>query len=157
MTEGNVPPPPPPPDPAGTVPPATTPAPVGSVPYATPGVGTSGYPGPYMGPAPTQDDRTMAMLAHLLSIFAGFLGPLIIWLIKKDQSPFVDDQGKEALNFQLTLLIGYIVGIVTACFIIGYLLILVLWVLAIVFGIMGALAANKGTAYRYPFNIRMVK
>jgi len=53
-----------------------------------------------------QEDKTMAMLCHLLGILTAFLGPLIIWLVKKDQSPFVDDQGKEALNFQITLVIA---------------------------------------------------
>jgi uncharacterized protein len=152
MTESNqIPPPPPPPSPSdpGTGTPAT------SLPYQP--VGGSGYPGPYVGPPPTKDDKTMAMLAHLLSIFLGFLGPLIIWLIKKDQSPFVDDQGKEALNFQLTLLIAYIVGVVTACFIVGWFIFMAAWIAGIIFGIMGAMAANRGEAYRYPFNIRFIK
>src|SRR2546423_4278523 len=78
--------------------------------------------GGYAGPAPDEDSKTMAMLAHLLGIL-GFLGPLIIWLIKKDQSPFVNDQGKEALNFHLTLLIGIIVGIATACLGVGFVII----------------------------------
>ncbi|HTL31303.1 MAG TPA: DUF4870 domain-containing protein, partial [Tepidisphaeraceae bacterium] len=58
---------------------------------------SGGYPGPYVGPPPDKDSKTMALLCHLLPIFTGFLGPLIIWLIKKDSSPFVDDQGKESL------------------------------------------------------------
>ncbi|MGB7156519.1 MAG: DUF4870 domain-containing protein [Tepidisphaeraceae bacterium] len=156
MTEGNeIPPPPPPPSDPAAGSPAGAGAPAPGLPYQTPG--STGYPGPYVGPAPTKDDNTMAMLCHLLSIFTGFLGPLIIWLIKKDQSPFVDDQGKEALNFQLTLLIGYIVGVVTACLIIGYLLIMAVWVVSIIFAIMGTIAANKGVAYRYPINIRFIK
>src|SRR4051812_11305473 len=120
-------PPTPAPDPApaagaGVPPPASDPqaqpqAPLG---YQTPG--TSSGPTPYTGPAPTPDDKTMAMLAHLLGIVTGFVGPLIIWLVKKDQSPFVDDQGKEALNFQLTLLIGWLVASVTAAFCIGFFL-----------------------------------
>ena len=98
----------------------------------------------------------MALLAHLLGIFLGFIGPLIIWLIKKDQSPFVDDQGKEALNFQLVMLIAWVVGGATACFGIGFILIFGAWICTIVFGILGAMEANKGVAYRYPFNLRMV-
>ena len=150
MTEENVPPPPPPPDP-------TTPAPAtaGTVPYATPG-GT-GYPGPYVGPAPDKDSKTMAMLSHLLGILIGFLGPLIIWLMKKDASPFVDDQGKEALNFQLTLLIGYIIAGATSCIFIGMLIFPVVWIVGLILGIMGAMKANEGTAYRYPVNIRFIK
>ena len=159
MTQGDPIPPPPPSDPFGS--PAGPPPPPTGAPgvpaYASPGTGAAGgYPNAYMGATPDQDSKTMGMLAHLLGIFLGFIGPLIIWLIKKDQSPFVDDQGKESLNFQLTVLIGYLIGGATSCLFIG-LLILVIWVLSIVFGIMGAIAANKGEAYRYPFNIRMIK
>jgi uncharacterized Tic20 family protein len=146
MTEGNVPPPPPPP---------SDPTPATSLPYQP--VGGSGYPGPYVGPEPDKDSKMMGMLAHLLSIFLGFLGPLIIWLIKKDTSPFVDDQGKEALNFQLVMLIAWLVGGATACFGIGLIVIFGAWLCTIIFGILGALEANKGNAYRYPFNIRFVK
>lgn len=110
----------------------------------------------YAGSAPTQDEKTMAMLAHLLGIF-GFIGPLIIWLIKKDQNPFVNDQGKEALNFHLVMLIGYVAGIILSFFCIGFLVILAVWVCSLIFSIMGAMKAKEGIAYRYPFNIRMVK
>ena len=56
-----------------------------------------------------KDDRTFGMLAHLLGAFTSFVGPLVIWMIKKEESPFVDDQGKEALNFQITIGLGYLV------------------------------------------------
>lgn len=111
---------------------------------------------PYTGPAPTPDDRNMATLAHILGIFTSFLGPLIIWMIKKDQSPFVDDQGKEALNFQLTLLIGYLISVAAIVICIGPVIALGLSVVAIIFGILGAVASNKGEAYRYPVNIRFI-
>ena len=149
MTEENVPPPPPPP--ADT----TTPAPRGPMPYATPGA--SGYPGPYVGPAPDKDSKTMALLAHLLGILIGFIGPLVIWLLKKDTSPFVDDQGKESLNFQLTLLIGYIIAGATSCIFIGMLIFPVVWIVWLILGIMGAMKANEGVAYRSPVNIRFIK
>ena len=106
---------------------------------------------------PSNEDRQLAMFCHLGGIIGGFIVPLIIWLVKKDQSRYIDYHGKEALNFQLTMLIAWVVGVVTACFVIGYLIILAAWVLTIVFCIMGAVAANKGEAYRYPFNIRMIK
>ena len=104
----------------------------------------------------TSEDRTIGMLCHLLGLLTGFLGPLIIWLIKKDQSLFINDQGKEALNFQLTLLIAYAIGVITACFVVGIFLILATWIFAIVVGIMGAVNANKGQRYRYPLTIRMI-
>ena len=111
----------------------------------------------YQGPPPSKDDCTMAMLCHLLAILTGFIGPLIIWLIKKDTSPFVDDQGKESLNFQITLFFGYIIGVVTACLIIGYFVIFGLWICSIIFCIMATMAANKGIAYRYPVAVRLIK
>jgi uncharacterized Tic20 family protein len=106
-------------------------------------------------PETTSDDRTMGMLCHLLGAFTGFLGPLIIWLIKKDQSRFVDDQGKEALNFQITMLIGHVIGAATACFTFGLVSVAVV-IIGLVFSILGALEANKGVRYRYPINIRMI-
>src|SRR6516165_6132874 len=103
----------------------------------------------------TPDDRTMAMLCHLIGGLAGFIVPLIIWLIKKDQSRFVDDQGKEALNFHLTMLIGHVVAGVTICFTAG-MLNMAVYVLSIVFSIIGAMESNKGVAYRYPICIRFI-
>jgi uncharacterized Tic20 family protein len=104
----------------------------------------------------TPDDRTMAMLCHLGGILTAFIVPLIIWLIKKDQSKFVDDQGKEALNFQITILIGYLIAALPSCFLMGVPS-LAVWIIAVVLGIMGAVAANKGEVYRYPLNIRFIK
>lgn len=107
----------------------------------------------------TDDEKTMAMLAHMLGIVVGFVGPLIIWLIKREESKFVDDQGKEALNLQLTILIGWVVvfflSVVTCG--IGGILGLPLFVVVIVFCIIGGLKAKEGVLYRYPLNIRMIK
>jgi uncharacterized Tic20 family protein len=120
--------------------------------------GTEPPPG-YTGGAPSKDDRTMAMLAHLLAIFTGFLGPLIIWLVKKDQSAFVNDQGKEALNFQLTVLIAWIAGGILTCVTlgIGMVFLPIIWIGNLVLCILATIAANKGEAYRYPFAIRLIK
>jgi uncharacterized Tic20 family protein len=107
----------------------------------------------------SKDACTFGMLAHLLGAIIGFLGPLIIWLIKKDEHPFVDDQGKEALNFHLTLLIVY-AGLVIVSFVtcgIGALLYPFVYLVQIIFGIIGAVKANGGELYRYPFNIRMIQ
>jgi uncharacterized protein len=103
----------------------------------------------------TPEERQMALFAHLGGIM-GFMIPLIIWILKKDESEFVDDQGKEALNFHLTLMIGHLIGGVSICFTFG-LLNLVCWVLGVVFGIIGGMAANKGAVYRYPMTIRFIK
>lgn len=101
--------------------------------------------------------KTMGMLCHLLGIFTGFLGALIIWLIKKDDSPFVDDQGKEALNFQITVMIAYIASSFLMIIFIGILLLPVIGLLNLILCIMGAVKANQGVAYRYPLNIRFIK
>lgn len=107
---------------------------------------------------PTKDEKTMAMLAHLLGLLS-VLGPLIIWLIKKDESKFVDDQGKESLNFQITALfvwVGLFILAAVTCGA-GGLLFPVFLVLVLVFCIMAALKANEGVAYRYPICIRLIK
>ena len=106
----------------------------------------------------------MGMLCHLtgLSSFVGvpgFVGPLIIWLLRKDEQPFVDDQGKESLNFQITMILAAVVisiaGLVTCG--IGYFLLLVLLVALVVFCIIGSVKASNGEYYRYPMTIRLIK
>ena len=109
------------------------------------------------GGKPSKDACTMAMLAHLLGIVIGFLGPLIIWLIKKDEEPFVDDQGKEALNFQITVMIVYLVCGATSCLIIPVFVAMAAWVAVLVLSIMAGMKANEGEAYRYPLTLRLIK
>lgn len=114
-------------------------------------------------PAPpataTQEDKTLAMLTHLSGIILGFIVPLIIWLVNKDKADkgWLNDQAKEALNFQITLLIVYVVGIILSVILIGALINLIAWVVCIILSIMAALKANEGSAYRYPFALRLVK
>jgi len=105
----------------------------------------------------TSDDKTMAMLAHLLGIVVGFVGPLIIWLIKKDQSKFVDYHGKEALNFQITVLIGYIVSSILSMVLIGCVTGAAVWIMSLIWSIIAGMAANKGEYYKYPVSIRIIK
>lgn len=115
-------------------------------------------PAPSPGPsASDKEERMWAMFAHLSGIIFGFLGPLVIWLIQKDKMPFVNDQGKEALNWQLTLLIAAFAAMILSFIGIGVLLFPIIWIAAIVFGILGGVKANEGTAYRYPFRIELVK
>lgn len=119
--------------------------------YATPAAGG------YQGPPPTKDETNMAMLIYILGIFTGFIGPLILWLVKKNESGFINDQGKEVLNFQITAFLAYVVCIILMFVIIGFFLIPVVMVCYIVFLILGALKANKGIAYRFPFALRLLK
>ena len=107
--------------------------------------------------APTSDDRTMAMIGHLGAIVLGFLCPLIVWLMKKDTSKFVDDQGKESLNFQITMFFAYVVCFFLTFLVIGIFLFPLVWLANLILCIMAGLAANKGELYRYPFAIRLIK
>ena len=106
----------------------------------------------------SNDDRTWGMLAHL-SYFLTFvigvscIAPLIIWIVKKENSEFVEDQAKEALNFQLSALIVSLVLGATVC---GIPLILVVLIMSIVYSIQGGMAANRGERYRYPYTFRMI-
>lgn len=102
------------------------------------------------------DAKSFAMLVHLLAIFTGFIGPLIIWLVKKDEYPFVDDQGKEALNFQITVTLATLVSCVLVLVCIGYFLLFAIMIIDLVFCIMATIAANRGETYRYPINIRFI-
>ncbi|WP_305804703.1 DUF4870 domain-containing protein [Stenotrophomonas sp. YIM B06876] len=105
------------------------------------------------------DDNTLAMLVHLSGIVLGFIVPLIVWLVNKDnpQKAYLTDQSKEALNFQITLLMAYVVGTILTVILIGFLINFAAWIACIVFSIIAGLAANKGEAYRYPFAIRLIK
>ena len=103
------------------------------------------------------DARQMAMFAHLGGIIIGFIAPLIIMLTKGNEDAFVKDQAVEALNFQITLAIAYVVSSVLIFVLIGLLLLPIVWIVSIVLSIMGGMAANRGEAYRYPFALRLVK
>lgn len=106
---------------------------------------------------PSPEERQMAMFSHVGGGILGWIVPLIFFLIKKDESPFVRNQAAQALNFQLLIMIGYLVSSVLMIVIIGFLTWFVFWVAAIVFGIIGGVAANRGEWYRYPFNVSWVK
>lgn len=109
-----------------------------------------------------QEEKTWGMLAHLTSLsgliipFGSLLGPLVVWLVKKDTMPFVADQGKEALNFNITVAIAAIVSGVLTLVLIGFLLLAVVAVGWLVLTILATIEANKGVAYRYPFTLRLV-
>lgn len=118
---------------------------------------TAAVPPPVGGAS--QEDRTLAMITHLSGIVLGFIMPLVIWLVNKDKADkgFLTDQAKEALNFQITLLIVYVVGIILTAILIGALINFAAWIACVVLSIMAGLKANEGVAYRYPFALRLVK
>ncbi|MFN7948430.1 MAG: DUF4870 domain-containing protein [Blastocatellia bacterium] len=111
----------------------------------------------------TQDEKTFATLAHLSALagciipFGNILGPLIIWMMKKDQSWFVNDQGKEALNFQITLTIALIVSFLLMFLLIGFILMPVVGLFGLIMAVIAALKANQGEVYRYPLTIRLIQ
>jgi hypothetical protein len=105
----------------------------------------------------SKDARTMAMLCHLLAIFTSFLGPLIVWLIKKDEDPFIDEQGKEALNFQITIVLASIVSGILIMVCIGAFLLSAVQLLNLVFCIIATVKTNNGEHYRYPVCLRLIK
>ena len=109
-----------------------------------------------------KDARMWGMLCHItaLSTFAGvpgFLGPLVIWLMKKEDYPFVDDQGKESLNFQISIFIYALISAVLIFVVIGIFLLFAISILNIIFVIVATFKANNGEYYRYPMTIRLIK
>ena len=136
---------------------------------------------PLNSPPPVQtnglssEERQWAMFAHLSALVGGiltsgwagsigtFIGPLIIWLAKKDSMPFVDDQGKEALNFNITVALIFLALAVLSLVTLGIGLIIAIpgWIIVgiawLVFTIIAAIKANEGVAYRYPLTLRLIK
>ena len=111
-----------------------------------------------------KDSRMWSMFCHLTALsafigipFGNIIGPLIIWLIKKDDFPMVDDQGRESLNFQISMTIYTIVSFLLCFVIIGFLLLPVVLLVDLILVIIASVKANKGDVYRYPFTIRFIK
>jgi uncharacterized protein len=108
------------------------------------------------------EERQWAMFSHLSALvglvipFGSIIGPLVMWLIKKDTMAFVNDQGREALNFNITVLIAAIVCWILCFVLIGFLLLPALVIFWLVFVIIGTIKANEGVAYRYPLTLRLV-
>jgi len=107
-------------------------------------------------PLTEAEDRQWASFAHLGGIL-GFLPSLIIWLVFKDRGSFTNSEGKEALNFQITLAIVEFIGYITTALIIGFLIIPAVYVVRIIFSIIAFTKAKDGVAYRYPFALRLIK
>jgi uncharacterized protein len=114
-------------------------------------------------PELTKDARTWAMLCHLSALvglmggIAMFVGPLIIWLLKRDEHPFIDDQGKESLNFQISMLIYILLLVPLCCVMVGFFLLAALALANIVLVIIASIKANDGVVYRYPLTLRLIK
>ena len=113
--------------------------------------------------SPSRETCKWAMLCHLAALTGllgnglGFLvGPLVVWLFKKEDDPFINDQGKEAVNFQITMFIALCVSGLLVLVLIGFVLLVVVGIMMIVFPIIAAMKANEVESYRYPFSIRFI-
>jgi uncharacterized Tic20 family protein len=100
-------------------------------------------------PEMNQDARNMAMLCHILGIF-GFLGPLIIWLSEREKHRFVDEHGREVMNYQISLLIYGAIAYLSLLLLMGFVLVPALTIAHVVFIIMGAVKAQRGELWHYP-------
>jgi uncharacterized protein len=107
-------------------------------------------------PLSPEQDIQWGSFAHLGGIL-GFLPSLIIWLVFKDRGSFTNTEAKEALNFQITLVFGYIISAILVVVVIGALLMWAVWILGVVFSVIAFLQAKDGKHYRYPFAIRLIK
>lgn len=119
---------------------------------------------PQASDVPSAEERQWALFAHLSALLglvtAGwlcFVGPLVIWLVKKETMPFVEDQAKEALNFNITMMIAAAISWLLLFVLIGFILLPAVAIIWLVFVIVAAIKANEGTRYRYPLTLRLIK
>jgi uncharacterized protein len=106
---------------------------------------------------PSNDDKNIATVTHLAGTVFSFIPALIVWILKKDDSEFIADQSKEALNFQITVAIAmFICGYILSWVLIGIMLIPMIWLANIVFCIIAAISTSKGETYRYPLCLRLI-
>ncbi|PFA70173.1 hypothetical protein CN378_02400 [Bacillus sp. AFS015802] len=106
---------------------------------------------------PTKDERMMAALIYILSFFTVFIGPLVIWLVKKDESEFVDFHGKEYFNFLISYAVYGLVSSILMVVLIGFVLAPIVGLLALIFTILGAVKAYEGEHYHIPTVFRLLK
>ncbi|MCP2264192.1 DUF4870 domain-containing protein [Promicromonospora thailandica] len=134
--------------------------------YGTPQPGPSPYAGqPYPAPGAYQpqpltpsDERMWSIFAHVGPFVMSFIAPLVIWLVFRDRSRFVDQEAKESLNFQITLVVAQVAAVIITLVTFGIGgIVYVVFIAAIVFQILAAVANNRGEPYRYPVNIRFIK
>ena len=106
--------------------------------------------------SPSSDDKNIATITHLGGTVFSFVPGLLVWLLKKDDSAYLADQAKEALNLQITMLIAQFIAWILVWVLIGFILIPLIWLLNVVFCIIAAISSSKGETYRYPFCLRLI-
>ena len=118
---------------------------------------------PILTPGPAPEERTWAMAAHLSAFvghfipFGHIIGPLVVWLVKRDSSDFVADQAKEALNAQISVTIYAAIAAVLILIVIGLPMLFLIWLIDIILIVVAAVNANDGRRYRYPLILRLVR
>ncbi len=120
-------------------------------------MGENNNPTPMNSSSVSSEDRTLAMILYLLSLFSSFIGPLVIWLLKKDESEFIDYHGKECLNLSITIVILGIVSAFLTIILIGLITGAIVGVYAFVITIIAAIKAYNGEYYRIPYIFRFIK
>jgi uncharacterized protein len=106
--------------------------------------------------SPTNDEKNIATVTHLGGTVFFFIPALIVWIVKKDDSAYIADQSREALNFQITVLIAMLAANILIWLLIGLVLIPIIWLANIVFCIIAAISTSKGETYRYPICLRLI-
>lgn len=105
---------------------------------------------------PSSDDKNIATVTHLAGTVFFFIPALVVWILKKDDSAYLADQSKEALNFQITITIAMFIAQMLVWVLIGFALVPLVWLLNIVFCIIAAISTSKGEKYRYPLCLRLI-
>ena len=105
---------------------------------------------------PSADDKNIATITHLAGTVFSFIPALLIWALKKDDTAYISDQAKEALNFQITILMAQFVAGILAFILIGFLFMLIIWLANVVLCIIAAISSSKGEQYRYPLTLRLI-
>ncbi|WP_412518793.1 DUF4870 domain-containing protein [Staphylococcus simulans] len=102
-------------------------------------------------------DKQLAMLMWVLALFTNFVGPLILWVMKKDESEYLNQQGKNYFNYAISYAIYGVVSLILMVILIGYITTFVLTVVCTVYTILGIITTNKGEDYVVPFTINIIK
>ena len=113
---------------------------------------------------PSKQATNWGMLCHLSALlglvlisFDHILGPLVVWLLKRNDDPFIDEQGKESLNFQISITIYVIIAAILCVILIGFVLLGILIIADVILIVVASVKASNGEGYRYPFTIRLIK
>ena len=105
---------------------------------------------------PSNDERNIATITHLAGTLFSIIPALIVWVLKKEDSEYIAMQAKEALNFQITVLVAQLIAGILVWILIGFLLLPIIWLVNIVLCIIAAISTSRGESYRYPICLRLI-